>query len=78
MDIKQVLRGSHNPTVPHARLGIVGTVLLAALLILSLSSGPLLAVLTGRSYIAEFAEAGAYRRATRSSSRVCRWGRSAR
>ena len=58
MDIKQVLRGSHNPTVPHARLGIVGTVLLAALLILSLSSGPLLAVLTGRSYIAEFAEAG--------------------
>jgi len=37
-------------------------VLLAALLILSLSSGPLLAVLTGRSYIAEFAEPGAYRR----------------
>ena len=58
MDIKQVFRGAHNPTVPHARLGIVGTVLLAALLILSLSSGPVLALLTGRSYIAEFAEAG--------------------
>ena len=58
MDIKQVFRGAHNPTVPHARLGIVGTVLLAAVLILSLSSGPLLALLTGRSYTAEFAESG--------------------
>ena len=58
MDIKQVLRGPHNPAGPHARLGMVGTVLLAAILFFSLSSGPVLALLTGRSYIAEFAEAG--------------------
>ncbi|MEA2346163.1 MAG: phospholipid/cholesterol/gamma-HCH transport system substrate-binding protein [Thermoanaerobaculia bacterium] len=58
MDIKQILRGERDPAAPHARLGIVGTALLLAITILSLASGPVIALLTGRSYIAEFAEAG--------------------